>query len=71
MSPDKFNQWRVIPRILVALYGLYCFHVGDWYMALEIPTTEQTAFATVIWGAAAAWFKFYVSTGNKRGLDIE
>lgn len=71
MTPRKFNEWRIIPRFLILSYGIYCLYVGNWYMQLASPSTEQTTFVTVVVGAAAVWFNFYTSTGNKGGIDLE
>ena len=66
MTPEQFDKWRPVPRLLVALYGFMCWHVTDWFMALPDPTTQQVTFATAIWGGAAAWFGFYVNSGGKK-----
>lgn len=63
---DIANEWRVIPRLALSMYGVMCWRVGDWFMSLPSPTAEQAAFATTIWGAAALWFNFYVTSGNKK-----
>lgn len=60
------NDLRIIPRLALGLYGVMCVHVGFWYMDLPAPTGNQTTFATAIWGAAALWFNFYVTSGNKK-----
>lgn len=65
MKPETFDKWRVIPRLLVAVYGFMCWQTFDWFTTLPNPTPSQTAFATAIWGAAAAWFGFYVNSGQK------
>lgn len=69
MKPEQFDAWRPVPRLLVTLYGLMCWHVTDWFMMLPDPTTQQVTFATAIWGGAAAWFGFYVNSGAKHGKD--
>ena len=66
ITPDQVNEWRVIPRLALMMYGLVCYKVATWFMALPSPTVEQSAFATLIWGAAALWFNFYVTSGNKK-----
>lgn len=66
LTPKKFDEWRIVPRLLVMLYGLFCFYVGQWFMALPTPSMEQTTFATAIWAAASVWFGFYVNSGNKK-----
>jgi len=67
MTPDQLDRWRVVPRILVTLYGILCYMVVSWYMSLPDPSAEQTTFATGIMAGAAAWFKFYVDSGAKHG----
>lgn len=65
MNPQALNEWRIVPRLLVLAYGSFAFYVGDWFMSLDNPTTQQSAFVSVIWGAAAAWFGLYVNSGSK------
>ncbi len=65
MSPETFDRWRVIPRLLVTLYGFMCWQTFEWFTGLPAPTGAQTTFASAIWGAAAAWFGFYVNSGGK------
>lgn len=64
---EGVNRWRLVPRLLVLLYGLFCFYVGDWFMGLVDPTTQQSAFVSVVWGASAAWFGLYVNSGRSKG----
>lgn len=65
MTPEQLNKWRVVPRLLVSLYAVQCWRVGEWFMALPDPSTAQTAFVSTIFGAAAAWFGLYVNSGPK------
>ena len=61
----RFDSWRIVPRILIALYGWMCYNVAEWFMALPDPTMSQVTFVSTVWGAAAAWFGFYVNSGNR------
>ena len=69
MTPHQFDEWRPIPRLLVALYGLMCYRVTEWFMQLPEPTGAQSAFVSVIIGAAAAWFGLYVNSRPERHED--
>ena len=60
----RFDTWRIIPRVLIALYGWMCYTVADWFMNLPEPSMSQVTFVSTVWGAAAAWFNFYVNSGN-------
>ena len=65
ITPDKISAYRVFPRIFSIFY-LYCsYQVSIWFMLLDKPTTEQSAYAIAFAGTAAAWFKFYVDGGGK------
>lgn len=59
------DAWRVVPRILVFGYGVMLYHVALWFMALPDPTGSQSAFASTVFGAAAAVFGLYTGTGRK------
>jgi len=65
ITAEKFDEWRVIPRILIFAYGTYAIYVGMWFMRLETPAPSQSAFVSIIWGASAGWFGLYVKTGRK------
>jgi len=64
LTPEQLNAWRAFPRLFSILFGYLVYSVAHWFMALPVPTTEQAAFASTIVAAAAAWFKFYVESGN-------
>jgi len=61
--PEFMNNWRLIPRLLMALYCLAFYNVTTWFMALPDPTTAQAGFVSVIVGAGAGFFGLYVGTG--------
>ena len=69
MTPEQLNAWRVVPRLLVTLYGLMCWRVTEWFMSLPEPTTQQAAFVSTVLGAAAAWFGLYVNSGGGNAGD--
>ena len=62
-TPEGFNRWRVLPRVMVAVYGYVFYDVIQWFMTLSDPNAAQSAFVGVVVGAAAAIFKFYVDSG--------
>tara|TARA_R110000796_G_scaffold227145_1_gene343717 strand:- start:224 stop:424 length:201 start_codon:yes stop_codon:yes gene_type:complete len=66
MNSETINNWRIIPRLAFTLYLTLWFKSSIWFMGLTIPTSEQSAFIAVVWGASAVWFGFYVNSGGKK-----
>lgn len=66
---NEVNNWRLVPRLALIFYFFACYRIAEWFMTLGDPSTQQTSFATGIWGAAAAWFAFYVNSGKKSGKN--
>lgn len=66
---DKFaeslDKLRIVPRLLIGIYGFMFYEVGEWFMALQDPTGAQAAFVSTMVGAGAAWFGLYVNSGKK------
>jgi hypothetical protein len=62
---EVINAYRVVPRLMLALYGYMCLDAYQIAM-MATATDHQVAFAQVIWGAGAVWFTAYAATGNKR-----
>ena len=58
------DNYRVIPRLLVAGYSWLMVYVSFWFMALQEPTNTQAAFVTTLVGAGAAIFGLYTKSGN-------
>lgn len=65
INAKTVNEWRIVPRILVAMYGLAFWRVSEWFMALPEPNAAQSAFVSVMVGAAGAFFGFYVNSGGR------
>lgn len=66
MNPAKLNEWRVLPRIFIGLYGWLFAEVWIWFMALPEPNVAQAGALATMTGASAAFFNFYVNSGNNR-----
>ena len=63
MVSECMNRLRLMPRLLVGLYGYMCWLTFVWFTGLDAPSAPQVTFASTIWGAAVGWFGFYVKSG--------
>lgn len=64
MTPETFNAWRVIPRLMVLAFGVVVWDVGDWFMSLHEPSMAQGAFVSTVYAAIPFVINFYCSTGG-------
>lgn len=62
---DQLNELRIIPRLLIGMYGVSFWKVMVWFMNLPDPTPQQATFVNIIIGAGAAFFGLYVNSGKK------
>ena len=63
--PEMLDNWRVVPRLLITLYGIVFYQTMNWFMALPVPNNAQAGFVSVIVGAGAAWFGLYTGSRAK------
>ena len=68
-TAEAVDSFRVVPRIILFLYGWYVYKVGNWFMNLESPDTQQAAFVSTVVGAAALIIGFYQKSGKEWGLE--
>ncbi|MEQ5834229.1 hypothetical protein [Marinobacter sp. NFXS9] len=66
LTPQQLDAWRVVPRLLVLMYGVLVWQICTWFMALPDPSGAQSTFVSAVVGGAAAWFGFYVNSGRKQ-----
>lgn len=59
------DNYRIVPRLLIGLYGFMFYRVTEWFMSIPDPTNSQAAFVSTIVGAGAAWFGLYVNSGKR------
>jgi len=65
MKPDTFDQWRVIPRLLMIMMLISTYRVVEWYMALPDPSTQQTTLVSIMTGMLSGSFGLFLGSGRK------
>lgn len=61
---DYMRKYRVFPVLFSFLYAYLMLRTFEWYTSLPMPDVGQSGFAGAVMAAGAAWFKFYVNSGN-------
>lgn len=62
---EKFDQWRVIPRLLIITMLFSTYRVVEWYMSLPDPTTQQTTLVSIMTGMLSGSFGLFLGSGRK------
>ena len=63
--PEAFDQWRVIPRLLILAMIIMTYRVVEWFMTLPDPTLEQAGLVSVMTGALTGAFGLFLGSGRK------
>ena len=67
--PQFLSNWRTVPRIMMALYGIVFYNTMQCFIALDAPNNAQAGFVSVVIGSGAAWFGLYVN-GGKSNINV-
>ena len=60
MAADKLMEWKVLPRIMTIMFTIMAWRCAEWFMNLEEPTTQQSAFVSVIMGVMTGVYGIYL-----------
>ena len=60
-TPEMLDRWRILPRLILAMYGLSFYQTTQWFMGLPDPSNAQSGFVSVMVGAGAGFFGIYVN----------
>ena len=62
---DTLDELRVIPRIIMAGYGVLVWHVVSWSLAETTITTQHASIIASIIGIASFLVPAYFNSGRK------
>lgn len=65
MKAEVFDQWRVIPRLLMTAMIIMTYRVVEWFMTLSEPSLEQAGLVSVMTGALTGAFGLFLGSGRK------
>ena len=65
MTPETFDKWRVVPRVLVLMMAWATWDVIHWFTTLSDATLEQAGLVCVFKCARTAVFGIFLVQGKK------
>ena len=60
-----FNEWKIIPRMMMLIFTIMSWRVVEWFMSLPDPTTAQAGLVSVVTGAATGAFAVWMNNEGK------
>ena len=66
MSAKDILEWKILPRMMMAIMTLMSWRCAEWFMKLEDPTAAQSAFVSVVMGAMTGAFGIWMGNEAKK-----
>jgi len=63
---NMIDAYRIFPRAFLSVYMFLLYYCTMWFMALEVPSFEQSGLISIVVGAGAAWFGLYAGTAKDK-----
>jgi peptidoglycan biosynthesis protein MviN/MurJ (putative lipid II flippase) len=60
MPRQHFDDWKVMPRLMMLVVTLLTYQVTHWYMGLPDPTIQQSGLVSVVMGALTGCFAIWM-----------
>jgi len=61
MPRQHFDDWKVMPRLMMLVVTLLAYQVTHWYMGLPDPTIQQSGLVSVVMGALTGCFAIWMN----------
>lgn len=62
---EVIDAHRIFPKFFVFGYGVFCLHIGNWFMGLPVRDVTETTFVTIIVSVFAPLVSWYTQGGRK------
>ncbi len=66
MSAKDILEWKILPRLMMAIMTLMSWRCAEWFMKLEDPTAAQSAFVSVVMCAMTGAFGIWMGNEAKK-----
>ena len=61
MVKQHFDDWKVVPRLMMLVVTILAYRVTHWYMGLLDPSIQQSGLVSVVMGALTGCFGIWMS----------
>ena len=62
---ETFLKWKILPRFMMLASTIMSWRCAEWFMNLDNPTMQQSAFVPVVMGVMTGIFGIWMGHENK------
>jgi hypothetical protein len=62
---ETFLKWKILPRFMMLASTIMSWRCAEWFMNLDNPTMQQSAFVSVVMGVMTGIFGIWMGHENK------
>ena len=61
MPRQQFDDWKIMPRLMMLVVTVLAYQVTHWYMGLPDLTMQQSGLVSVVMGALTGCFAVWMN----------
>ena len=65
VSVEQFLRWKILPRFMMLASTIMSWRCAEWFMDLTDPTSQQSAFVSVVMGVMTGVFGIWMGHEHK------
>ena len=65
MTVERFLKWKILARFMMLLSTAMSWRCAEWFMDLDNPTSQQSAFVSVVMGVMTGVFGIWMGHEHK------
>ena len=65
VTVEQFLKWKVLPRCMMLASTVMSWRCAEWFMDLDNPTSQQSAFVSVVMGVMTGVFGIWMGHEHK------
>lgn len=70
VTVERFLKWKILPRFMMLLSTAMSWRCAEWFMDLDNPTSQQSAFVSVVMGVMTGVLEYGWDTNIRRISNV-
>ena len=70
VTVERFLKWKILPRFMMLLSTAMSWRCAEWFMDLDNPTSQQSAFVSVVMGVMTGVFGIWMGHEHKGDNNV-